>query len=42
MCFERNGNSMFNVTGSSNPAHGVCCSPNYFGDICNSSGNDYG
>ena len=42
MCYDRNNAQMFNVTGSTNPAHGVCCSSQNTNGICSSMGNDDG
>ena len=34
MCHDVDNESMIKATGSSSPAHEVCCKPKYFGDHC--------
>ena len=34
MCHDKDYQSMFRVTGSSNFGHGVCCKPDYEGQHC--------
>ena len=39
-CHQKDYESMMNVTGSSNWAHGICCKMDYYGTYCNNLGEE--
>ena len=34
MCYDQDDKSMILATGSSNKGHGICCRPDYYGNLC--------